>query len=147
MSTRTLSRMNEAMPSVIDDFFKPWNDWFENAGVTGRILKMPAVNITESKDHYQVSLAAPGLHKDDFKIDVEGNMLSISCEKEETKEQAEKKYTLREYSYQSFSRSFQLPEEVNQEKIDARYEDGVLHIVLPRKENARANGAKQISVR
>ena len=49
MSTRTLSRMNEAMPSVIDDFFKPWNDWFENAGVTGRILKMPAVNITESK--------------------------------------------------------------------------------------------------
>ena len=91
MSTRTLSRINEAMPSVIDDFFKPWNDWFENAGVTGRILKMPAVNITESKDNYQVSLAAPGLHKDDFKIDVEGNMLSISCEKEGTKEQAEKK--------------------------------------------------------
>ena len=64
MSTRTLSRMNEAMPSVIDDFFKPWNDWFENAGVMGRILKMPAVNITENKDQYQGCYG--GEHKPDW---------------------------------------------------------------------------------
>jgi HSP20 family protein len=147
MSTRTLSRMSEGTPSVLDDFFKPWNEWFDNAGFLAKTLKMPAVNITETKDHYQVSLAAPGLKKDDFKIDVEGNMLSISCEKEDSKEETEKKYTRREYSYRSFSRSFQLPEEVNLEKIDARYEDGVLHINLPRKENARKNGSRQISVR
>lgn len=147
MSTRSLSRMNEGMPSVLDDFFNPWNEWFDNAGFLNKTLKMPAVNITETKDEYQVSLAAPGLKKEDFKIDVEGNMLSISCEKEENKEEKEKKFTRREYSYRSFSRSFQLPEEVNLEKIDARYVDGVLQIILPRREEARKNGSRMISVK
>jgi HSP20 family protein len=71
-----------------------------------------------------VSLAAPGMKKEDFKIDVDGNMLTISSEKEETKEEKEKKFTRKEYNYSSFSRSFTLPDEVNKEKIDAKYEDG-----------------------
>lgn len=147
MSTRSLSRMNEGRSSVLDDFFNPWNEWYDNAGFLNRTMKMPAVNITETNDEYQVSLAAPGLKKEDFKIDIDGNMLSISCMKEENKEEKEKKFTRREYSYQSFSRSFQLPEEVNQEKIDARYSDGVLQIVLPRREEARKNGSRKISVK
>ena len=147
MSNKALTRFTERMPSVFDDFFKPWNEWFDNEGLLNRTLKVPAVNITEHKDEYKVSLAAPGLKKEDFKIDVDGNMLTISSEKEENKEEKEKTFTRKEYNYSSFSRSFTLPEEINKEKIDARYEDGVLNISLPRKEEAKKVTAKQIAVK
>ena len=62
------------MPSVFDDFFKPWNEWLDNGGSLGRVMKVPAVNITEQKNDYLVSLAAPGLRKEDFKIDVDGSL-------------------------------------------------------------------------
>jgi len=135
------------MPSLFDDFFKPWNEWFDGGGLLGRTMKVPAVNITEQKNEYLVSLAAPGLKKEDFKIGVEGNMLTISSKKEETKEEKDKKFTRKEYSYSSFSRSFTLPEEVNQEKIEANYQDGVLKISLPRKEGTNKPSAKQIAVK
>ena len=147
MGTQVLAKVAERMPSVFDDFFKPWNEWFDNGGILGRTMNVPAVNITENKDAYMVSLAAPGLKKDDFKIAVEGNMLTISSEKEETKEEKDKKFTRKEYSYSSFSRSFTLPEEINKEKIDAKYEDGVLKLSLPRKEEAKKPLAKQIAVK
>jgi HSP20 family protein len=110
------------MPTVFDDLFKPWNVWFDNAGVLARTLNVPAVNINERKDKYEVSLATPGMKKDDFKIDVDGNMLSISSEKEEKSDEKDKKFTRKEYNYSSFSRSFSLPEEVNQDKIEAKYD-------------------------
>ncbi len=147
MGTQLLAKSGERMPSVFDDFFKPWNEWFDNTGLMGRTLNVPAVNITEKKDEYQVSLAAPGMKKDDFKIDVDGNMLTISSEKEENKEEKDKKFTRKEYSYSSFSRSFTLPEEINKEKIEAKYEDGVLKIALPRKEEAKRPSAKHIAVK
>jgi hypothetical protein len=86
MATQALSRLSERIPSVFDDFFKPWNEWFEG-GASGRTMKVPAVNITEQKNEYLVSLAAPGLKKEDFRIAVDGNMLTISSEKEENKEE------------------------------------------------------------
>ncbi len=146
MTTQALSRRAEKMPTLFDDFFKPWNEWFDG-GLLNRTMNVPSVNITEHKDEYQVSLAAPGLKKDDFHIDVDGNMLTISCEKEENKEEKEKKFTRKEYSYSSFSRSFTLPDEISKEKIDARYEDGVLKISLPRKEGANKPTAKHIAVK
>lgn len=147
MTTQALAKLNERMPSVFDDFFKPWNEWFDNGGILRGAINVPAVNITEQKDNYLVSLAAPGLKKDDFKIDVDGNMLTISSEKEETKEEKDKKFTRKEYNYSSFSRSFTLPEEINKEMIEAKYEEGVLKITLPRKEEAKMSSAKQISVK
>ena len=136
MNTRTLAKRTEIMPSFFEDFFnKPLLDLFDS-GFPSRTMNMPAVNITERKDDYMVSMAAPGLKKEDFKIDVEGNMLTISSEKEEENEEKEERYTRKEYSYSSFSRSFTLPEEVNTEKIEARYEDGVLKISLPRREES-----------
>jgi HSP20 family protein len=147
MGTQALSKVSERMPSVFDDFFKPWNEWFDNGGLIGRTMNVPAVNITEQKNDYLVSLAAPGLKKEDFKIDVDGNMLTISSEKEETKEEKDKRFTRKEYNYSSFSRSFTLPEEINKEKIDAKYEDGVLKISLPRKEEAKKPAAKNIAVK
>ena len=147
MATQAIAKLNERMPFVFDDFFKPWNEWFENGGLRGRTMNVPAVNITEHKDEYQVSLAAPGLKKDDFKIDVNGNMLTISSEKEVSKEEKDERFTRKEYSYSSFSRSFTLPEEINKEKIEAKYEDGVLKISMPRKEEAKKPSAKQIAVK
>ena len=147
MATQALSRLSERMPTVFEDFFKPWNEWFDNGGLFGRTMNIPAVNITEQKNDYLVSLAVPGMKKEDFKIDVDGNMLTISSEKEETKEEKDKKFTRKEYNYSSFSRSFTLPDEVNKEKIDAKYEDGVLKISLPRKEEVKKPTAKQIAVK
>jgi len=147
MGTQALAKSSERMPSVFDDFFKPWNEWFDS-GLSARVMNIPAVNITEQKDDYQVSLAAPGLKKDDFKIDVDGNMLTISSEKEEKKEEKEERYTRKEYSYSSFQRCFTLPDEVNKEKIEARYEDGLLKLVLPKKEEAKKSAiSKHIAVK
>ena len=147
MSKQALTKTSERFPTFFDDFFKPWNEWFDNENnFLSRQVRMPSVNITENKDQYNVSLAVPGMKKDDFKIDVEGNILTISCEKDETKEENEKRYTRKEYSYSSFSRSFTLPDEVNREKIDARYEEGLLKISLPRKEEVKKFAAKQIAI-
>ena len=124
-------------PSVFNDFFKPWNEWFDNGGLMEKSMTVPAVNVKESMDHYIVSLAAPGLKKDDFQINLEGNMLTISSEKDESKEMKDDEFTRKEYNYSSFSRSFTLPEDVRQDYIDAQYENGVLSIKLPRKEESK----------
>jgi HSP20 family protein len=148
MSTQALTKTNGGrIPSVFNDFFKPWNEWFDETGIWGRTMNVPAVNITEQKNEYKVELAVPGMKKDDFKIDVDGNMLTISSEKEESSEEKEKKFTRKEYSYSSFSRSFTLPEEINLDKIEAKYEDGVLRLSLPRKEEAKISSAKHIAVK
>lgn len=146
MSTQALTKSGVGMPFAFDHFFKPWNEWFDG-GMLPRSINMPAVNITENKADFQVSMAVPGMKKDDFRIDVDGNMLTISSKKEETKEEKDKKFTRKEYNYSSFSRSFTLPEEINKEKIEARYEDGVLHITLPRKEEAKTITAQHIAVK
>jgi HSP20 family protein len=136
------------VPTLFEDFFKPWTQWFDDGGLMSRRANIPAVNIRENGDHYTVTLAAPGLKKEDFTIDVDGNMLTISSEKEESKEQKEDKFTRKEYSYSSFSRSFTLPEDVKQEAIDARYENGELKILLPRKQEAKKTAAtKHIAVK
>lgn len=147
MSTRSLIKGSGFFPSALDDFFKPWNDWFETVGPVRR-MTVPPVNIIENNDQFLVSMAAPGFKKDDFNIDVEGNMITISLEKEESKEEKEDRYTRTEYNYSSFSRSFTLPEDVNQEKIEATYENGVLKLALPKKEEVKkAALSKHIAVR
>lgn len=144
MTTKELTKRGELFPTFFDDFFKPWNDWL---GV-GRSITTPAVNIVENKNHFAVTIAAPGLKKSDFNIDIEGNMLTISCEKEESKEEKDERYTRKEYNYSSFSRSFTLPQEVIKEKIEAAYENGELRITLPKNEQAKKSALSQhISVK
>ena len=84
MSANTLARVRETLPSIFDDFFKPWNEWF-NGDVETRMMTVPAVNITEEKDHYAVSLAVPGLNKEDLSVDIDGNMITISARKRRKK--------------------------------------------------------------
>ena len=134
MLTKDLIKTGEKFPTVFEDFFKPWNEWYDDRSFFGKIMKVPAVNVVETKDFFMVSLAVPGFKKNDFKIDIEGNMLTISSEKEEMKEEKEVKFTRKEYNFSSFSRSFTLPEEVKREKIEAIYEDGILKLNLPKSE-------------
>jgi HSP20 family protein len=148
MSTKDLTRREETQPSIFHDFFKPWDKWFDtNGGSLARMLTVPAVNITEKQDHFEISLGVPGMKKDDFSIDVEGNMLTISAEAEEQKEKKEERHTRREFNYTSFSRTFTLPEGVVRDKIDASYENGMLKLVIPKTEEARKPASKHIPVK
>ena len=144
MTTNALTKRTSMLPSFMNDFFKPWNEWLDNG--LEKTLSVPAVNIIETDKQYNVSVAAPGMKKDDFKIDFEGDMLTISAEREETTEEKDKQYNRREYNYSSFSRSFTLPEEVKRDKIEAKYEDGLLNLVLPKNETAKVS-AKSIAVK
>ena len=122
-------------PRLLERFMRPWNEWLneEEWPFNGR-MTVPDVNITEDEKSYNLNLAAPGLKRDDFKIDLEGDLLTIRSEKEESKEEKARHYTRKEYGYHAFSRSFTLPDDVNRERIDAHYEDGILKVSLARKE-------------
>lgn len=129
----------------------PWRDFFDldffsNRG-QNRAMQLPAVNICEDEKSYQVDVVAPGFKKDDFKINMEDDLLTISAEqKQESGEGGnEKHYSRREYSYSSFTRSFQLPENTQAEEINAKYEDGVLKITIPKSEQ-KPKAAKQINI-
>jgi HSP20 family protein len=146
--SRALTKTENPVATVFDDFFRPFNEWFNNGGPLMKTLSVPSVNISEDSDRYKVALAAPGLKKSDFNIKVDGNTITISSEKEETKEEKEVKFTRHEYSYSSFSRTFTLPDEVNQDKIEAVYADGVLTLTLPKREEAKKHVAtKMVTVK
>jgi HSP20 family protein len=147
--TRSGNGHGKTFPTV-DNFFR--NRLFgpslldiESDLLEGRITA-PLANITETKKEFKVDLSAPGLKKDDFRVELEDGALVVSAEKkEETKEDTEN-YRRREFSYNSFSRSFQLPENVEEEKINARYENGMLHISIPKKEVSSSTPKKSIKV-
>ncbi|CAN5589219.1 Hsp20/alpha crystallin family protein [soil metagenome] len=145
MSANALTKKNDLLPSFVDEFFTPWKGIFE--GGLERKLSMPAVNVSETKDEYKLSVAAAGLKKQDFSIDMDGNMLTISAETKEDIEEKDKNYTRREYNYSSFSRTFTVPDDVEKEKIDAHYENGVLNVMLPKKEEAKTQSLKTIAVK
>jgi len=107
---------------------------------------LPKVNIKETADAYVVEMAAPGLKKSDFKLDLDHQVLSISTQKEEIHEEKEDNYTRKEFGYTAFKRTFTLPETVDDEKITANYDDGILNILLPKKEEAKKKPARQIKI-
>ena len=113
MATRDVMR-RESLPSIFHDFFKPWDRWFDtNGGSMSNMMTVPAVNIVEKQDHYEISLAAPGMKKDDFNIDVEGNLLTISAESEQKREEKDERHTRQEFNYTSFSRAFTGPPQIS----------------------------------
>lgn len=110
---------------------------------------LPSVNLKETDKKIEVELAAPGLKKEDFKIEIDNNMLSISSEKEEEKEEKRKKdnYYRKEFNYQSFSRAFTLPDYADENKVTANYKDGILHVEIAKKEGITNKVAKTIAVK
>ncbi len=155
---RRNGNLRNHLPTLFDDFFNRdlfnWNQSnFSNTNTT-----IPAVNIKETADHYEVEVAAPGMTKKDFKVQLDGNMLTLTSEKAEQQDGAnqqednwsnkqEERYISREFSYQSFYRTFTLQKEVvDADKIKARYEDGVLHLVIPKKEEAKPKPPRMIEI-
>lgn len=112
------------------------NDWMENAGQnTG--FELPSVNVKEEDDRFMLEIAAPGLAKDLFTISLEKDVLSISAEKKDDNESVSENYKRREFNYTSFKRSFYLPDTVNGDSIKAEYENGILYVQIPKKEEAK----------
>jgi HSP20 family protein len=106
----------------------------------------PALNIKETEDQFEIELAAPGFSKKDFEVNVDNGCLNISAEKSSTKKEKEDNYTRQEFSYNSFERSLQLPENVKEEEIKAHYHDGILSFNLAKKEEAKKQKPKKIEV-
>ncbi|MFY7879777.1 MAG: Hsp20/alpha crystallin family protein [Lacibacter sp.] len=139
------SKKVESFPTLFEDFFKPWREWFD--GGLEKVSTIPSVNVSEANNHYKVMVAAPGLKKEDFKINVDGNLISISAEKSSSSEEKDEKYTRKEYSYTSFERTFTLPENVAADQIEARYENGELQLTIPKLVVKQTTTPKKIEVR
>lgn len=127
---------------VFDDFFI--NDY---PAETGNKFRLPSVNIKEDESAFGIEVAAPGLKKDLFNINVDEDVMTISYEAVESEEEKTDNYTRREFSQTSFLRRFTLPESVDTSKIDAKYTDGILHITLPKKEEAKPKPAIDIKIK
>ena len=133
--------------SFFNDFLnRDWYDWNnQNYSLTNTTI--PSVNIKENDDEFDVEMAAPGMMKEDFKIELNNSLLTISSEKHsEDQVRDGKNITRREFSYQSFSRSFALPAIVETDRITAKYENGILKINIPKKDEAKPKPLKQITV-
>lgn len=122
-----------SLSRYVDDFF---NDTYRKMlnweGIDGDGMTVPAVNVSDHDDNYELHLAAPGMKKEDFQININENVLVIRAERKAERKDDESAYTRREFNYHSFERRFTLPEDINQEKIKARYEDGILKVSLPK---------------
>lgn len=133
------------LPGLFNEFFG--NDslsrFFDDMPVSTTV---PSVNVIEGKDEYKIDIAAPGLNKEDYNIEVNENVLTISSEKKHENEEKDEKYLRREFTYSSFRRSFALPEDVSEDKINASHKDGILTISLPKKEEAKPKAPKSIKV-
>ena len=107
---------------------------------------MPAVNIKEDEKKYTLELAVPGIDKKDLKIDINEDVLTISSESRNEKEENKDGYKRKEFSYSSFCRSFYIPENVNRDNIEANYKDGILTVGLPKQEEEKSKISRQISI-
>ena len=138
------NRFNRSFDGLMNDLF---NDLPANFGKTMRedVLQFPPVNIVEKADHYHIQLAAPGLNKEDFNVKLDGNVLTISAEKKEEVKNETDKMIRKEFSNRSFKRSFTLDEKIDAANIVAKYENGILNVGLPKKEEVN-NPAKDITI-
>lgn len=137
------------LPSIFDDMFK--TDWMDNGnnGMNRIGTSVPAVNIAEDDDSFTLEVAAPGMSKKDFNLELDNGVLTISSEvkREDEKKENGGRFTRREFSYTSFKRAFSLPETVDPEKISAKYNEGVLKIELPKREDAKVQAKRMIDIK
>ena len=131
----------------------PWRDFFnvdnffDNGWLSRWEKDFPAVNIAENEKNYSVEVVAPGFGKEDFKLKVDDDILTISAESkiENESDDKQREYTRREYSYNSFTRSFRLPDNVKDDSISASYQDGILKLELP-KSKVQVKATKEIAI-
>ena len=141
-----LARINRSyVPAYWDDFFN--DKFFNQLKSTGSGESRPAVNISEDDKGYTIELAVPGVAKDKFSLEIENDVLILSSEQEKNKDEQKPNYLRREFSYQSFKRSFELPETIDQEQINATIDAGILTLSLPKKEEEIQKAPRQIEVK
>lgn len=138
------SEMPAVFNNVIDNFFG--NEFLPSIFGNDWANTIPATNVVETKDNYRLEVAAPGMNKDDFKLNVEKDLLTISAEKQNESKEETEKFTRREFNHSKFTRTFTLPETIDAEKISAQYVDGLLKVTLPKKEEVKEKGAKEIKI-
>jgi len=126
------------MSNLFDDDFFPV--------ISNNSSSMPAVNIREDEKSFSLDLAVPGIDKKDLKIDINEDVLTISSESKNEKEENKDGYKRKEFSYSSFCRSFYIPENVNRDKIEANYKDGILNVVLPKQEEEKTRLSRQVKI-
>jgi len=143
----SLVRFTNQLPSVFDRFFEgDLFDW-SNRHFSVTNTTLPSVNIKQNAEEFTVEVAAPGFEKADFKLEVHNDLLTISSEKKVENETKEgEQFTKREFSYLSFTRSFTLPQTVDGERIEANYDNGILRIVIPKKDEAKPKPARMIEI-
>jgi HSP20 family protein len=154
MSLFLNKRNGNLFPALFNDLFADDNFLRSSfpdlrGGLKGRdvlSVRVPSVNITEHDQDFRIELAVPGLNKEDFKIETRNNILVIRSEKEEENKDEKESYFRKEFSYNSFNRSFQLPENAEPDKIDARYENGILKVTIPKKQSRTSKLKKEIKV-
>lgn len=150
--TLALRKNRSMIPSVMSDlldtgrFFTPDVFDIDTDLLNLTSSSVPSVNIIENPSDFKVELAAPGMDRKDFKIEIDNNSLTISGEKKEERKEDTENYRRREFSYNAFNRSFDLPENVIADKIDAKYENGILHLSLPKKEVTILKPKKEIKI-
>ncbi|SDQ65037.1 HSP20 family protein [Chryseobacterium soldanellicola] len=133
--------------TLFDDFFSRELFNWGNNNYSSTLTTLPSVNIKENPDNFEVEVAVPGMEKQDFQITLEGNILTISSSKKNQAEEKEDNYTRREFSYQSFKRSFELAKNVvDEEHIEAKYENGVLKLMIPKSEDAKKQSPRMIEI-
>ncbi len=134
---------------VFDPFEQFFNEFLEGESLPRKVFRtgsLPAANIKETEKSYHIELAAPGMEKDDFKIEIQEDLLSIRSEQKDEKKETNERFTKREFNYTSFVRSFRLPEEVDIENIAATYTNGILKLEVPKKEVAVKTKVREIAV-
>ena len=127
--------LNNFLNRDMDDFY-----------VNSMTMRTPSVNIIEGKEDFKIEVAAPGMEKKDFSVNIDHNLLTIETKKESKTESKDERYTRREFSFNTFRRSFTLPESIVQEKIDAKYDKGILYIILPKKEEAKVKPTREVAI-
>lgn len=138
-------KSNPKFPALLTDLFD-YDKFFGNDFMKRFEINLPAANVIDGEKSYKIELAIPGFKKEDIKVNIENEILTISAETKGEKEDKNEKYTRKEFSYNSFTRSFQLPKTANSEKVDAKYENGLLKLEVAKKEEAIKHGRKEISI-
>jgi len=144
---KTSERMFPTFPSFFDNWFsRDLMDW-NNSNFSSTNSTLPAVNIRETDESFLIEVAAPGLAKENFKLNLDRNRLTISSEQKTERNENDKKYSSREFSYESFVRNFTLPEgSVDGDKITAKYTDGILLVTLPKRDEVKPKPAREIEI-
>ncbi|TVR82803.1 MAG: Hsp20/alpha crystallin family protein [Chitinophagaceae bacterium] len=143
----TLLKWKSQEPTISNPLSRYFEDFFDRDLLADNFRNtLPSVNVAENEDEFRLEIAAPGFTKDNFNMELEENVLTLSGELKKSESEKDENYTRREFQFSSFKRSFTLPDIVDADKISATYSDGILKVILPKKEEQKKLSKKSINI-